>query len=79
MLTIFRAGNSDVVALNPILKEKYGFKTGVKIIQEDSENGILIRPLKPKTKKKESKVNKDFNNWLKGALEEDSLLLDELK
>lgn len=77
-LTVFRAGNSDVVALNPVLKQKYGIKTGSKIVQEDLGDGISIKPAKSKEKRASKGVKSEFNNWLQDALKEDAGLLEDL-
>ncbi len=78
--TVFRAGNSDVVAIPKSLKEKYGITSGKKILIGDlADVGIVIKKVsKVRAKVEEDKVGKEFQKWLKGAIEEDAQILDQL-
>lgn len=78
ILTVFRAGNSDVVALNQAFKDKYGFKTGAKVQLEDTGEGILIRPVRFTAKIRKNPVDGEFKKWLKEAMKEDAGILDDL-
>lgn len=77
ILTVFRAGNSDVVALNPVFKQKLGISTGSKVIQEVVEGGILIKPVSAKTKKTK-KSDQEFEKWWKMFEGENGGVLDDL-
>ena len=50
------------------LRTKYGIKSGVKIIFEETENGVIIRPL-----------NEDFFNSFAGILKSTGNLKAEMK
>lgn len=60
---VFRAGNSDVVTLDPRLEEKYQIALGVPVVQYDSGDGILIKPAR-----KPGDLPADLASWL-GAFE----------
>lgn len=74
--TIFKAGNSAVVAL----PKELGFKKGDKVIVEkvaDVENLVTIKKVSAK-KIKNSASDAEFKIWLNNVLEEDGEILDEL-
>lgn len=72
--TIFKAGNSDVVAL----PKELGFKKGDKVIVEKAaENEVLVkRVTSRKTKATASRT--EFDRWLKVFIDENGEILDEL-
>lgn len=74
--TVFKAGNSEVVAL----PKELGFKKGDKVIVEkasDDDNFVTIKKV-PAKKIKNSASDAEFKIWLKNVLEEDGEILDEL-
>jgi antitoxin component of MazEF toxin-antitoxin module len=76
--TVFRAGNSGVVAIPSELQKETGIKTGTKVyVEKTDENDIII---KKTTKKSENAVSSslEFKNWWKEFLKENSDILDEL-
>jgi len=78
--TVFRAGNSNVVAIPKDISKKLGLKKGSKVIVEiTTDNKIVVS--KPETKKEKvtkDKVSAEFKKWLDGVLKEDKEILDEL-
>lgn len=79
--TVFRAGNSNVVAIPKAVGDKYGIKTGAKVTIEEvpEAGGVLIkRASKPSKKRLSSGITPEFKKWLKEALKEDAEILDEL-
>ena len=58
-LTMFRAGNSEVIAIPRELREKYGWKLGSKIDLKDTGKGVAIEPLSDSPK-----VSLEFKKWL---------------
>lgn len=72
--TVFKAGNSEVVAL----PKELGFKKGDRVIVEKaSENEVLVkRVTSRKTKAAASKT--EFDKWLKVFIDENGEILDEL-
>lgn len=77
--TVFRAGNSNVVAIPKSIGDSAGIKSGQKVIVEElpDGNGVVVRKMTKVSKKREG-VNREFKKWLKEALEEDAEILDEL-
>ncbi|CAN5326691.1 hypothetical protein BH10PAT1_BH10PAT1_5510 [soil metagenome] len=79
--TVFKAGNSNtVVSIPKSLSDELGIKTGQKVFVDKSADGdIIIKKVQPKNKKSSvSKTKKEFNKWLKNALEEDKEILNGL-
>lgn len=80
--TVFRAGNSNVVAIPKDVARELGFLPGKKVlVEKDLENGTFTikRVVKSRFEPKESSgVSKEFNKWLEGALKEDAKILDGL-
>ncbi len=70
--TVFRAGNSNVVALPKDLEFKFGDKVTINKLND----GLLIEKVKKEKSKKA--VTKEFQKWLKNVLKEDKEILDEL-
>lgn len=74
--TVFKAGNSNVVAIPRDLSEALQIKPGQKVVLEESGNGnILIKKL---TKDKQSSADEKFKKWWKVFLKENAGILDEL-
>lgn len=78
--TVFRAGNSNVVAIPKSLGDKFGINHGRKVtIDEIPDVGIVIkRVVSGPSATKSDKVGNEFQKWLKGAMKEDAEILDEL-
>lgn len=72
--TVFKAGNSEVVAL----PKELGFKKGDKVtVEKASENEVLVKKVNfKKTKATASKT--EFDRWLKVFIDENGEILDEL-
>lgn len=76
--TIFKAGNSQVVAIPQELIKDMKLKTGQKVeVLKASEHEITIRK-SPMSTSKTTKLNSEFRKWLNNVLEEDAEILDEL-
>ncbi len=77
--TVFEAGNSLVVTIPKQIARELGLKRGQKVVVGPLE-GNRFHIEKPATTKpiKRSTSEKEFQNWLKETLEEDSEILDEL-
>ncbi len=74
---VFKAGNSDVIAIPKHLSKESGIKAGQKITVTVTNDGLLIRKLEgqePKT----TVATKEFKKWLDNVLKEDAEILDEL-
>jgi antitoxin component of MazEF toxin-antitoxin module len=77
--TIFRAGNSDVVALPQAYAKRAGFSVGQKVSVEQTENGaIIIRSYKEAPKAKATTMQKEFDSWMEQFIDENGGILDEL-
>ena len=79
--TVFRAGNSNVVAIPKNLTDELNIKSGQKVIVEkdSSKEAIIIRKHSKTTRKSaKSAVNAEFKKWLNEVLDEDAEILDEL-
>lgn len=73
--TVFRAGNSNVVAIPQELSKKLQLTVGQKVILEDNgKNEIVIK----KVTKSKLSGKKEFERWWKAFLEENAEILDEL-
>lgn len=77
--TVFKAGNSNVVAIPKELTEELKIKTGQKVfVSRDSEtDAIVIKKVGKKRIEKKATL-KEFKKWLKEVLREDAEILDEL-
>lgn len=74
--TVFKAGNSHVVAIPKELNSKLNIKAGQKVVLEESGNGnILIRKV---TAGKVISLEKNFKKWWQVFLKENAEILDEL-
>jgi len=78
--TIFRAGNSDVVAIPKDLLRELKMASGQKVIvaRLPGEEAIVIKKAVKKVKTKKGRVSEEFKNWLSKVLKEDREILDEL-
>lgn len=78
--TVFKAGNSNVVAIPKDIFEEMQFKTGQKVTIEKSkqENTLIIRKIKKTNKIRAKPLSKEFKSWLNKVLDEDKEILDEL-
>lgn len=80
--TVFRAGNSDVVALPNELKKREGIKVGSKVEWKATPIGfvLLTHSMEEKREAKtKTATDKEFKKWLSAALNEDKEILDELE
>ena len=79
---VFRAGNSNVVAIPKHIFDDLGLKTGQKVFVERTDDVILIKKVKkiPKTitKNGKSKISAEFQKWLDTFMKENGEILDEL-
>jgi len=77
--TIFRAGNSAVVAIPKDVAQEVGLRSGQKVVVSKlaQGQGVLVQKVSQKPKK-ESKVSTEFKKWLDTVLEEDEEILNEL-
>lgn len=77
--TVFKAGNSYVIALPKDLSKELGINAGQKVVVEKGLGGeaIIIRKA-TQTKTRKSATSKEFKKWLKEVLKEDAEILDEL-
>ncbi|KKU16332.1 MAG: hypothetical protein UX25_C0035G0009 [Candidatus Woesebacteria bacterium GW2011_GWC2_45_9] len=77
--TVFKAGNSEVIAIPSELREQTGIKAGTKVVLTGipGGGGIVIKKVDRKQKTK-SALTAEFKKWLKEVLEEDKEILDEL-
>lgn len=78
--TVFRAGNSNVVAIPKDLSRELKITPGQKVVvaKVPEEEAIIIKKITKIKKTKESTIDREFKNWLEGALREDEEILDEL-
>ena len=76
--TVFKAGNSDVVAIPKYISSELGIKTGNKVLVKVIEDGVLIQKVSKKKIKETAATTREFKKWLEGALKEDAEILDEL-
>ena len=78
--TVFKAGNSNVVAIPKNLSEELQIKPGQKVRVEKSsdEDAIIIRKTANSKTAKTKPITKEFKNWLDKVLEEDKEIFDEL-
>lgn len=79
--TVFRAGNSNVVAIPKEFVDNYGYEPGLQVMVNTYYEGdalIIKKVNKIKPKKITSKVSQEFKKWLNNTLEEDSEILDGL-
>ncbi|MDP3917650.1 MAG: hypothetical protein Q8Q30_00545 [Candidatus Woesebacteria bacterium] len=79
--TVFKAGNSNVVAIPSEFVNNYGYETGLQVMLNTYDQGetLMIKKVNTsKTNKKQSKSSQEFEKWLKNTLVEDAEILDGL-
>jgi len=78
--TVFKAGNSNVVAIPKDISEEVGIKKGSKVIVEKTpDNRIVVSKAETKKKKlAKDKISHEFKKWLDKVIREDKEILDEL-
>ena len=76
--TVFKAGNSDVVAIPSEVKKKAGIKTGSDVIVDVASDGRTILISKVGNKKKVSSITPEFLEWLEAFNKEYGPALQEL-
>lgn len=78
--TVFKAGNSNVVAIPKDLSRELKITPGQKVIvaKIPEEEAIVIKKVTKTKKTKESAINREFKSWLEKTLKEDEEILDEL-
>jgi len=77
--TVFKAGNSEVVAIPNEIKKELNLKKGSKVVVQkipDSE-AFIVKKADQKVKNK-SLSSDEFDKWLENVLGEDKKILDEL-
>ena len=75
--TVFRAGNSNVVAIPKDIARELNIKTGEKVVVEKTaSNELVIRKVSRKSKVV-SQVE-EFKRWWSAFLKENAEILDEL-
>jgi antitoxin component of MazEF toxin-antitoxin module len=77
--TVFKAGNSNVVAIPKELSQELKIKTGQKVIvaKDASGEAIVIKKVE-KGKVKKLSADQEFKRWWKAFLKDNSEILDEL-
>jgi len=76
--TIFKAGNSDVVALSSEVKKKTGLKTGSNIMVDVASDGKTVMVSEVNGKANKSFITPSFLNWLDDFNKEYGPALQEL-
>lgn len=72
-LTVFRAGNSDVLTIPVSLSRKYGLNRGSKAQIVDVGNGILVQPARD-----QRNIRPEFDQWLEKFSQKYSQALTKL-
>ena len=78
---VFKAGNSNVVAIPKHLAEELGIKPGQKVYVDKTPDGeaIIVRKVsKNKSARKLKNVSSDFKKWWEIFIKENAEILDEL-
>jgi antitoxin component of MazEF toxin-antitoxin module len=76
--TIFRAGNSNVIAIPSYILDDSNFKAGHKItLDKVDENTMVIKTITP-SKQKKITADTAFKKWLDVFMKENGEILDEL-
>ena len=76
--TIFKAGNSDVVALSPEVKKKTGLKTGSNIMVDVASDGKTVMISEVNSKANKFSITPSFLSWLDSFNKEYGSALQEL-
>lgn len=77
---VFRAGNSNVVAIPKSLGSKYGIRSGARVTVEEvpEVGGVIVKRVTRFSKTQKAGITPEFKKWLKEVLKEDAEILDEL-
>jgi len=62
--TVFKAGNSEVVAIPPEIRKKSGIKAGSKVVVEATSDGATIIINRVENNDKKAVFSPDFFGWL---------------
>lgn len=78
--TVFKAGNSNVVAIPQNLLRSMGLKRGSKVVIEAAPTGeaFVVRKADKGKLVSNRAASAEFKKWLAQVLEEDGKVLDEL-
>lgn len=79
--TVFRAGNSNVVAIPKEFVNDYGYEPGLQVMVNTYYGGdtLMIKKVgKNKSNKSTSNMTHEFRKWIDNTLDENSEILDEL-
>ena len=76
--TVFKAGNSDVVAIPPEVKKRTGLKTGSNIVVDVASDGKTVVISEVGSKGNKSFITPNFLNWLDNFNKEYGSALQEL-
>ena len=76
--TVFKAGNSDVVAIPPEVKKRTGLKTGSNIVVDVASDGKTVVITEVGSKAAKSFITPNFLNWLDNFNKEYGSALQEL-
>ena len=76
--TVFKAGNSDVVAIPPEVKKRTGLKTGSNVVVDVASDGKTVVITEVDSKRNKSFITPSFLNWLDGFNRQYSSALQEL-
>lgn len=74
--TVFKAGNSNVVAIPQSMAKELGLSKGSKVVVDTTPDGeaLVVR----KATKSKQAAQKEFKQWLKVFMKENGAILDEL-
>lgn len=74
--TVFKAGNSNVVAIPKELERDLGIETGQKVfVEKADEETFVVRKI---SKNKKISADTEFKRWWREFLKENAEILDEL-
>lgn len=79
--TVFKAGNSEVVAIPKAIIRDLNIKPKQKVVVEMAgDDAFVVRKVTKisTTPKKSAGITREFKKWLEGAMKEDAEILDEL-
>ncbi len=76
--TVFKAGNSNVVAIPKDISKELGLNPGQKVTVEKTEGDQLVIKKVTRVKKEEKMVDEDFKKWWRAFLKDNAEILDEL-
>lgn len=76
--TIFKAGNSNVIAIPSYIFDDSNFKAGHKITVNKVDEDTMVIKTVATSRSKRTTADAAFKKWLNNVLEEDAEILDEL-